>query len=105
MNKRQAKKAFKKKYGYNPPKNDYIAEFNNIDFAAVGEALAAGLKAGLERACEVLQEMARKVGAFLADFRERIQTMPEEEFNAWLESGELDDQQKALLKLIRERGK
>lgn len=111
MNKRQAKKAFKKKYGYNPPKQikPLSAKVKNWDgfrpALIFPDEMAEALSTSINLVSQGIRRMAEELGRFISDFRIKIQTMPEEEFNSWLESDELDDQQKGLLKLIRERGK
>lgn len=88
MNKRQAKKAFKKKYGYNPPvTNRSRAALVNHFIKKVFPAVWKGIKKGFEV----------------------IRTMPEEEFkNRIMEgqrAGSLSPQQAAMAYLIRFTGK
>lgn len=84
MNKRQAKKAFKKKYGYNlPVTNGSPAALANHFIKKVLPAACEGIKRGLEAIC----------------------TMPEEEFkNRIIEgrrAGDVSPQQAAMAYLIR----
>lgn len=88
MNKRQAKKAFKKKYGYNPSvTNGSPAVLVNHFIKKVIPAICEGIKKGFEA----------------------IRTMPEEEFeNRIVEgkrAGAISPQQAAMAYLIRLTGK
>lgn len=88
MNKRQAKKAFKKKCGYNPPvTNGSPAVLVNHFIKNVLPAVCEGIKRGIEA----------------------IRTMPEEEFkNRIIEgqrAGDVSPQQTAMAYLIRITGK
>ena len=88
MNKRQAKKAFKKKYGYNPPvTNGSPPHWRTTLLKKVLPAACEGIKRGLEA----------------------IRTMPEEEFkNRIIEgqrAGDVSPQQAAMAYLIRITGK
>lgn len=88
MNKRQAKKAFRKRYGYNPPvTNRSRAVLVNHFIKKVLPAIREGIKKGFEV----------------------IRTMPEEEFeNRIIEgqrAGAISPQQAAMAYLIRLTGK
>lgn len=95
MNKRQAKKAYKKKYGHNPPKT-WQQSFN-INWRSLGEAVG--------RVAETIGRMLGQVVEIAKDFTEKIQTMSEEEFIAFMEDERLDQQQRALLLTIRAKRK
>lgn len=85
MNKRQTKKAFKKKYGCNPPKDEVVS--------CLGEAL--------QRAVKIIKEWAYKVNGFMTQTVIRIQEMNEDELNRIINTSELTKEQKALILAIR----
>ena len=111
MNKRQAKKAYKKKYGHNPPKDKQYATFldnfafpvakmyreyvNRIvdDFTEAIKSVIPAITAAVNAAVDTAKEAI-----------ENIKTMPEEDFNRILESSDLDERSKALARQIRSSG-
>lgn len=95
MNKRQAKKAYKKKYGHNPPKN--WKQSLNIAFASFGESV--------KRAAEAIGQMLGQAVKAVGEATRQIQIMPEEDFIKLLESEDMDAQQRALLLTIRAKRK
>lgn len=111
MNKRQAKKAYKKKHGFNPPKDKEYATFlDNFVFPA-----AAAYREYVNRIVDdFTREIKRAIPAITAAINaaidtakeaiENIKTMPEEDFNRLLESESLDEGAKALARQIRRNG-
>ena len=98
MNKRQAKKAYKKKYGHNPPKSEAKHLYEVV--AKVVEGIAAGIK-------QMVPAVKAAVNAAVAaatETIENIKTMPEEDFNRLLESADLDEGTKELARQIRSNG-
>ena len=110
MNRRQKKKAFKKKYGYNPPKTSELKI--EIDWKAVAEDMASlGVKARetieyvanviipdfVERVSEMLKDMQKAVNELV----EKIKEMPEEEWQEFKK--ELTEEQIQLAERIRRR--
>ena len=98
MNKRQAKKAYKKKYGHNPPKSEakYLCEVA----AKAIEGIAAGIK-------QIMPAITAAVSAAMAATKEAIEnikTMPEEDFNRLLENTDLDEGTKEMARRIRRTG-
>lgn len=77
MNKRQAKKAYKKKYGHNPPVKSTIDPQGIItqNFERFGELLR-----------EMVTEAARAITKGWESVKESIQAMSEEEYKAYLET-------------------
>lgn len=98
MNKRQAKKAYKKKYGHNPPKSE--AKYLYEVAAKAVEGIAAGIK-------QIIPAVTAAVNAVMAATKEAIEnikTMPEEDFNRLLENSDLDEGSKELARRIRRTG-
>ena len=102
MNRRQKKKAYKKKYGHNPPKTElqyHYKEWGKIISKAmdgVAEAISS-LVPAMKKAIDSLVEMTKEAV-------ENIKTMPEEDFNRILESSDMDERSKALARQIRSSG-
>lgn len=98
MNKRQAKKAYKKKYGHNPPKSKakYLYE--------VAAKAVEGIAAGIKQIIPAITEVVNAVAKAATEAIENIKTMPEEDFNRLLESSDLDEGSKALARQIRSNG-
>lgn len=102
MNRRQKKKAYKKKYGHNPPKTEvryHGKEWGRIVSRAmdgIAEAIS-GLVPAIKKAIDSLANMA-------AEAIENIKTMPEEDFNRLLESSDLDEGTKEMARRIRRTG-
>lgn len=95
MNRRQKKKAYKKKYGHNPPKTEvryYGKEWGRIVSRAIRDLVPA-----IKKAIDSLVNMA-------AEAIENIKTMPEEDFNRLLESSDLDEGTKKMARRIRRTG-
>lgn len=111
MNKRQAKKAYKKKYGFNPPKDKEYATFlDNFAFpaaAAYREYVNRIVDDFTEAIKRVIPAITAAVNAAIDTAKEAIEnikTMPEEDFNRILESSDLDERTKALARQIRSSG-
>lgn len=102
MNRRQKKKAYKKKYGHNPPKTEvryHSKEWGRIVSRAMDEIAEAisGLVPAIKKAIDSLANMA-------AEAIENIKTMPEEDFNRLLENSDLDEGTKEMARRIRRNG-
>lgn len=102
MNRRQKKKAYKKKYGHNPPKTEakyYGKEWGRI-IARTMETVAEGIRAAIPVICDTLEKFARAT----RETAERIKTMPEDEFLRFLDNPELTEGAKAMARQIRRNG-
>ena len=102
MNRRQKKKAYKKKYGHNPPKTEakyYGKEWGRI-MARTMETVAEVIRATIPVIRKSLEDMARLTRETIA----RIQTMPEDEFLRFLDNPELTEDAKAMARQIRRNG-
>ena len=102
MNRRQKKKAYKKKYGHNPPKTEvkyYGKEWGRI-IARTMETVAEGIRAAIPVIRETLENFARAA----RETTERIKTMPEDEFIRLLDNPELTEGAKAMARQIRRNG-
>lgn len=99
MNRRQKKKAYKKKYGHNPPKSEikyYTKEWGeelNRAFSGIADTLCAAIK--------IVTESIANMWNIARNNIEYIQNMPEEEFNRLMESPELSKDAKTLAQKIR----
>lgn len=102
MNRRRKKKAYKKKYGHNPPKTEvryHGKEWGRIvsrTMDGIAEVIS-GLVPAIKKAIDSLANMA-------AEAIENIKTMPEEDFNRLLENSDLDEGTKEMARKIRRNG-
>jgi len=92
MNKRQYKKAFKKKYGYNP-----------VDKKKTVRKAIKEIKTTLELFNKTIRKMPKIISRAIGTLTEQIQTMSDEEFLKKLD--ELSVEQKNIAWKIRTRGK
>ena len=102
MNRRQKKKAYKKKYGHNPPKTEakyYGKEWGKIVARAM-DGIAEATRAIIPAIRKAVEDMARLARETVT----RIQTMPEEDFNSFLENSDMDESTKELARKIRRNG-
>ena len=102
MNRRQKKKAYKKKYGHNPPKTEvkyYGKEWGRI-IARTMETVAESIRAAIPVIRDTLEKFARAT----RETAERIKTMPEDEFLRFLDNPELTEGAKAMARQIRRNG-
>ena len=102
MNRRQKKKAYKKKYGHNPPKTEvkyYGEEWGRI-IARTMETVAEGIRAAIPVIRDTLEKFARAT----TETAERIKTMPEDEFLRFLDNPEITEGAKAMARQIRRNG-
>lgn len=103
MNRRQAKKAYKKKYGHNPPRTE-VRFYPKYHAKAVSKAM--GLLPGLlERVTTALRRMFEAAFDCIKETIEQIQTMPEEDFIKFLEALGTEENAKALARQLRILGK
>ena len=101
MNRRQKKKAYKKKYGHNPPKTEvkyYGKEWGRI-IARTMETVAESIRAAIPVIRDSLEKFARAT----RETTERIKTMPEDEFLRFLDNLETEGA-KAMARQIRRNG-
>lgn len=102
MNRRQKKKAYKKKYGHNPPKTEakyYGKEWGKIVARAM-DGIVEATRAVITEIRKAVEDMARLARETVT----RIQTMPEEDFNSFLENSDMDESTKELARKIRRNG-
>lgn len=102
MNRRQKKKAYKKKYGHNPPKTEvkyYGKEWGKI-VARTIDGIAEAMRTVIPAIRKAVEDMARLTRETIT----RIQTMPEEDFNSFLENSDMDESTKELARKIRRNG-
>ena len=88
MNRRQKKKNFKKKYGYNPPSKKQI------------KRTVYSLAEAVKRICDGVKSIANKLFLAGADTTNKIRNMSEEEFNEAYSKA--TSQQQAMMKRVRE---
>ena len=99
MNKRQAKKAYKKKYGHNPPVNNTLYQACGIDILNVADAM----KIVFQRIEEVVREAAKAIANGWEKAKESIRNMSEEEYEEFL--AELTPEQRGWAAAIRKGAK
>lgn len=92
MNKRQAKKAFKKKYGMNPNEFErYLEEkVRTIDYEAIGKVLAQYLDECARVVWEVIPAIAQSLRVSIDELVKTIQEHPEI-VKEWREKTYADD--------------
>ena len=102
MNRRQKKKAYKKKYGHNPPKTEakYYGKEWGRTIARTMETVAESIRAAIPIIRNTLEKFARAT----RETAERIKTMPEDEFLRFLDNPELTEDAKAMARKIRRNG-
>lgn len=98
MNRRQKKKAYKKKYGHNPPKTE--AKYYSKEWDRIIARTAEGIRAAITVICDTLEKFARAT----RETTERIKTMPEDEFLRLLDNPELTEGAKTMARQIRRNG-
>lgn len=99
MNKRQKKKAYKKKYGHNPPKIDRKYPYAEWDKAiAVMVESVAGVKRTISL---MIGEVIANINRIMEEIIENIKAMPEDDFDKLMENEELNAESKALARQIR----
>lgn len=102
MNRRQKKKAYKKKYGHNPPKTKvkyYGKEWGGI-IARTMETVAEGIRTAIPVIRDTLEKFARDT----KETAERIKTMQEDQILRFLDNPELTEDAKAMAREIRRNG-
>ena len=90
MNKRQAKKQFKKKYGVNPDRMSTILE----------KELPKVIEVIRERLPDIINEMCQTMKAAVEDLQEKLREMNSEEFKEFLQR--VSESQKKLAIRLRE---
>ncbi len=103
MNRRQKKKAYKKRYGHNPPVKSYYYQTYGIDIQNMLDALEKGIKNAFVAAKKVIEAVAKNITAVWKNTKENIQTMTEEEYVEFLE--ELPLEAKGWAEAIRRKKK
>ena len=88
MNKRQKKKNFKKKYGYNPPSKKQI------------KRTVYSLAETVKKICDSVKGMANKLFLAVSDTTNKIRNMSEEEFEEAFSKA--TPQQQEMMKRVRE---
>lgn len=81
MNRRQKKKAYKKRYGHNPPTKSRIYQEYGIDMQNVVE----GFRNIFNAAKEAVEIIGKKLAEAWEKVKENIQTMTDEEYAEFLE--------------------
>ena len=102
MNRRQKKKAYKKKYGHNPPKTEI--QYHYKEWGKIISRAADGIAEAISGLVPALKKAIDSIAAMTAEAIENIKTMPEEDFNRLLENSDLDEGAKALARKIRRNG-
>ena len=94
MNRRQKKKAFKKKYGYNPPPRRTVNR-------GIVDTLISRIAPTIEPVFEAFKKLAEEAVRIAKETVEQVQTMPEEDFIKFLETPGMEESTKALAKQLR----
>lgn len=104
LNRRQAKKQFKKKYGMTPEEmKDKIQRaadtINAIDWEKIGKDFGESTKVFTAR----LKDSIQKFSDRMREFTEYIENMSEKEYQRWINSDELSNEAKSWLMLIQQQ--
>lgn len=99
MNKRQAKKAYKKKYGHNPPVKSVLYQAYDIDMQNMAEGMRKALKKIGEVITEIITEAGRALATGWETVKQQIHNMSEEEYEEFL--AELTPQARCWAAVIR----
>ena len=102
MNRRQKKKAYKKKYGYNPPKTEvkYHAKYWGKVFKRMAKTTTLVAEA-IKSVVPIFREFVSNICNIAQEYEENIKTMSDEEFDKLMEREDLDAQTKSLAWRIR----
>ncbi len=85
MNRRQKKKAYKKRYGHNPPTKSYIYKAYGVDMEVVADRMAEAFRNAFTVIREAIETVAKNITAVWEKTKENIQTMSDEEYAEFLE--------------------
>ena len=85
MNRRQKKKAYKKRYGHNPPTKDYLYKAYGVDTAVVADRMAETFRNVFTAVKKAIEVAAKNITVALEKIKENIQTMSEAEYAEFLE--------------------
>lgn len=85
MNRRQKKKAYKKRYGHNPPTKDFIYRTYGVDMAVVADGMVEAFRKAFEAVKEAVEVVAKNITTDWEKTKENIQTMTDEEYAEFLE--------------------
>ncbi len=85
MNRRQKKKAYKKRYGHNPPTKSHLYQEYGVDMAVVADGMAKAFRNVFKVVTETIEVVAKNITAAWERTKENIQTMTEEDYAEFLE--------------------
>lgn len=102
MNRRQKKKAYKKKYGHNPPKTEM--QYHSKEWGRNVSRVIKNVAEAIRDLVPTIKKVIDSVANGINEGIEHIKTMPEEDFNRFLDNPEMDEGTKALARQIRRAG-
>lgn len=103
MNRRQAKKAYKKKYGYNPPKTEI--RYHQKWYARKLTQGMVNVQKTIQDAIRVLRTAFETISSRIEGFYERVQTMSERELYEFMdEHPELTPKDRSIIMTIKRKG-
>lgn len=85
MNRRQKKKAYKKRYGHNPTTKDFIYRTYGVDMEVVADGMVEAFRKAFEAVKEAVEVVAKNITTAWEKTKENIQTMTDEEYAEFLE--------------------
>lgn len=85
MNRRQKKKAYKKRYGHNPPTKSYLYQEYGVDMAVAADRMAEAFRNVFKVVTETIEVVAKNITAAWERTKENIKTMTEEDYAEFLE--------------------
>lgn len=84
MNRRQKKKAYKKRYGHNPPTKSYLYQAYADGMAEAFRNVFAGVDMAVVAVKEAIEVVAKNITTVWEKTKENIQTMSEAEYTEFL---------------------
>lgn len=99
MNKRQKKKAYKKKYGHNPPKTEM--EYHIRYWKRTAAMVVEDVSQAIHNMIPVIKATMITIEELVKSTTEYIKLMPEEEFDRLLEHPDVNNRTKVLANQIR----
>lgn len=85
MNRRQKKKAYKKRYGHNPPKKSCFYRAYAVDMEVVEDRMVEAFRNVFTLINEIVEAVAKNITTAWEKTKENIKTMSEEEYAEFLE--------------------
>lgn len=100
MNRRQAKKAYKKKYGHNPPKTR-VRLYASKEWRRILNEVIEGATRAMQVMAKAAKELSSSIRNMTDEVIEHIKTMSDEDFDELMKRVDLSAEAKAIAWRIR----